>query len=99
MNNKRRNEIEKMKADLATIKVATELLAGRVQDAKDALEAIKDAEQDAYDNMPEGLQQGDRGQACEVAVSALENVVGTLETFGDALTDLDVEGDLDEATA
>jgi uncharacterized coiled-coil DUF342 family protein len=51
---------------------------------------LADAEQEKYDNMSEGLQQGDRGQAIEAAAQALSsaadaadegNVVEALENL------------------
>jgi hypothetical protein len=44
-----------------------------------ALEAIRDEEQDKFDNMPEGLQQGDVGVRIEDRVAALEEWIGELE--------------------
>jgi uncharacterized coiled-coil DUF342 family protein len=36
------------------------------------IEAIKDEEQEYYDNMPEGIQSSSKGEAAEEAVSNLE---------------------------
>lgn len=56
-------------------------LAATITDIKDALETIRDEEQEAFDNMPEGLQQGDRGQAMEEAISTLDSAIDDLENF------------------
>lgn len=37
------------------------------------LETIRDEERDSFDNMPEALQSGERGQASEAAADALES--------------------------
>jgi len=49
------------------------------------LESIKDEEQDAFDNMPESLQQGDRGQDAETAISNLEEAINSIESAISAL--------------
>lgn len=41
-------------------------------------------EQEAYDNLPEGLQEADRGQQMQEYIEALESVV-------DSLGELDIE--------
>lgn len=41
---------------------------------------LRDDEQEYFNNMPEGLQSGERGQAAENAISELDNAIGILET-------------------
>lgn len=43
------------------------------------LEQLKDETQDKFDNMPDGLQQGDTGQMLEERVSSLESFISDLE--------------------
>ena len=42
------------------------------------LEAVRDEEQEAYDNMPESLQRGDQGSAAEGTICALEEALNHL---------------------
>jgi len=72
MNDERRKEIAK----------AMTLL----QDAVNIIEAVKDEEQDSFDNMPESFQQGDKGSRMEEGISALESAVDSIQS---------AEGDLD----
>ncbi len=58
MNAQRRKEIEEVLNELA--------------DLRSRVDAIHGEEQDAYDNMPEGLKASERGQASEAAASALD---------------------------
>lgn len=60
---------------------------------KDALETLRDEEQESFDNMPEGLQQGDRGQAMEEAIGALDDAISNLEDFNAD----DINSSIDEA--
>jgi len=54
----------------------------------DALEAVRDLaaeEQEAFDAMPEGLQDSERGEAASEAAASLEEAVGMLEESIDLL--------------
>jgi polyhydroxyalkanoate synthesis regulator phasin len=75
MNNKRRESITK--------------LIGQIDDLKSQIETLTEEEQDAYDNMPESLQGGDKGDAAQAAIDALESAVSSLE---------EAVGSLEEAT-
>ena len=74
MNAQRRKAIEEVLNELA--------------DLRSRVDAIRGEEQDAYDNMPEGLKASERGQASEAAASALD---GALTAFDE------IESSLNEA--
>jgi molecular chaperone GrpE (heat shock protein) len=71
MNKSRRGQIAKIKEIL-------EELRGKVED-------LQSEEQDAFDNMSENLQQGDRGQAAEAAVDALQSAYDSIDEALDYL--------------
>lgn len=73
MNKQRRTEIEAVLNELA--------------DLRSRIESIQSDEQDAYDNMPEGLQQSERGQKAEEACSRLEDAVTAFDDIESALND------------
>jgi uncharacterized protein YhaN len=52
---------------------------GKISDALSDLRAAADEEQEYYDNMPESLQQGDRGSAAEDAASNLNQACDDIE--------------------
>jgi len=54
-------------------------IGAAILEAKDHLEAVRDAEQEAFDNLPDSLQQGERGQAMEEAIGNLESTIANLE--------------------
>jgi flagellar biosynthesis chaperone FliJ len=62
----------------------TEILV-TLERAKSDLDTIRDEEQEYYDNMPESIQGGLKGDAAQEAISALENVISSLE---DAVSEL-----------
>jgi uncharacterized coiled-coil DUF342 family protein len=59
---------------------------GEIESLKARVEELRDAEQDYYDNMPKNLQEGDKGQAADVAISALDETVDALETAVEGLS-------------
>lgn len=54
-------------------------LAGYQHQCQLLLEQVRDDEQEKFDNMPEGLQQGEKGQAIEEAVNTLTSLLDKLE--------------------
>ena len=50
----------------------------RLRAARDEIEAVKEEEQEAYDNLPESLQTGERGDAMENNISMLDEAIGSL---------------------
>ena len=79
MNQDRRAKIE---AAVEELRSALETM----QELHATLESLKNEEQEAFDNLPEGLQQADRGQSMEAIASALDDAVDTLSS---ALGDID----------
>lgn len=65
MNKQRRKELD--------------IIARELNDIKERLEALRDEEQDYYDNMPENLQGSERGEKAEVAIESLEEAASSIE--------------------
>jgi hypothetical protein len=61
MNAARRKDLEKAR--------------GMIEEAKAILEQTAEGEREYYDNMPESMQSGDKGEKADVAASALEEAV------------------------
>jgi prefoldin subunit 5 len=64
MNRERRKIIAQLVADLQAMSAAAAEIQSQAQ-------ALMDEEQEAFDNLSESLQSGERGQAMEAAVEAL----------------------------
>lgn len=73
MNNQRRKEIETVLDELAALR-------SRVED-------LQNEEQESYDNMPEGLQQSERGEKAEQAASRLEDALTAFDEIEAALNE------------
>lgn len=79
MNARRRKELQK----------AMEL----IEQAWAIVEAVKEEEIEAFENLPEGLQRSAQGEAMEEIAYGLEDVVGTLEEQAEYLNEI-IEGRL-----
>jgi DNA repair exonuclease SbcCD ATPase subunit len=101
MNEKRRNEIRALEKRLETevTEIATKL-HDLLTEIKEAYEQVRDDEQESRDNIPDGLQDGDRAQASDSAIEAIEDLISDLETheenvgeLKDAVADLVAKSD------
>lgn len=88
MNADRRKDIdgviEKIKAAMTMIEGLQEPIDTCMQEVMDSLESvpisdIKDDEQESFDNLSEGLQQAENGQAMEEAIGNLETADGAVD--------------------
>ena len=52
------------------------------------LEAIKEEEEQALDNMPESLQQTERGEAMQTAIDTIDDAMNDVESTKDNLEEL-----------
>lgn len=62
------------KARRATIRQ----IISRLESQREDIESVLSDEQEAFDNLPEGLQCGERGEAMETTIDYLENASGNL---------------------
>lgn len=90
MNKARRKELGDLMDRLTALKPALEALT----DARcihDELSSVRDDEQEAFDAMPESMQNGDRGTAMSEGIGAMEEVISLLDTLADAMESCDVD--------
>lgn len=73
MNAQRRKEIQAVLNELA--------------DLRSRVDTLHNEEQEAFDNMPEGLQASDRGQASEAAASALDDALSAFDEIETSLNE------------
>jgi hypothetical protein len=59
----------------------------KIEEARTLIEIVRDEEQDAFENMPEGLQSSERGEKMETAVSRMEDSLSELDCIVDALNE------------
>lgn len=62
-----------------------------IDEAKTIIEACRDEEQEAYDNMPEGIQESEKGEIMEEYIYQMEDAMDSAESISDVLTEI-IEG-------
>jgi hypothetical protein len=89
------------KARRAQINKAIELLQlidqGKADEACSILTDARDEEQEFLDNMPEGLAEGEKGEAAESAIASLDEAIQQLEGIDWATDDDETKGNALEA--
>lgn len=60
----------------------------RLEATKSDLEMIRDEEQEAFDNMPEGLQGSERGEAMEEGIYQIEEAMDGLDSALNSLQEV-----------
>ena len=99
MNNQRRKEIKAAEKMVNTLLTEYQKAKGDLEmfvnvkeeydDVKTDLEMLMDEEQCAYDNMPEGLQESDRGYQMQECIDALSEYIDWLTDIVDRMDDLE----------
>lgn len=74
MNKARRNEIQKCIDDLEVIKIR--------------LEYVRDDEEEAFNNLPEGLMYSEKGDTMQEYIDDLDSEIGNLEDTISNLQDI-----------
>lgn len=68
-----------------TRRKAIQNIMDKLEELMEEIEAIKDEEQEAYDNLPESLQNSERGEAMDSAVYNLDDAAENVQLVIDAL--------------
>lgn len=66
---------------------AIDKLYMQLEDLKAAIESLQEEEQEAFDNLPESLQDTERGEAMQEAVDNLEAAASSIEEAMDSLSE------------
>jgi predicted nucleic acid-binding Zn-ribbon protein len=83
MNDDRRKRLDELREKLVALDNAFEELTSEASYIKEELEGIKDEEQESFDNLPESMQNGERGEKMSTAISELENVIDGLNELAE----------------
>jgi len=80
MNAQDRKAVSGIVSELEALRSEMEALRSQVEDIGTRLRELADAEQDKFDNLSEGLQSSDNGQAIEEAASNLSDAADAAES-------------------
>lgn len=64
------------------------MIANAIEELKAQLESVRDDEQDAFDNMPESLQESERGETMQEAIDNMEYAIDNLDDAIDNLNEM-----------
>ena len=78
MNKQRRAQLQKV--------------VNMIADARELLEEIRDDEQEAFDNLPIGIQESERGEQMDSYVYLMGEIIDSLDDHECNLTDDIIEG-------
>ena len=81
MNNARRKWLRSIVEQVETVHTNLETIKD------EDLESLRDEEQEAYDNLPYGIQESDRGCRMEDIISEMEDALSSLEYAMDSLNE------------
>lgn len=81
MNNARRRRISELKTQI-------DFANNYIKEASKKLSSVLSEEQDAFDNMPEGLQSSYRGMCSEDAIDSMEEACEKLDEVIELLADI-----------
>lgn len=65
-----------------------EEIVGKIIDCREELEAIRDEEQEALDNMPENLQNSERAEIASDTIDNIDYALDSLTEAEDNLNDI-----------
>ena len=74
MNKERRKSIER--------------IVDKLNEIQADLTSIRGDEEEAYDNLPEGIQSSERGDSMQEAIDAMDDADGSLQEAIDYLTEI-----------
>ena len=80
MNNTRRKEIARIRGQL-------EELSAKLSELHGDIDNVLSEEQEAFDAMPESLQEGERGQTMQTALDNLHGALDEADTLTSAVDD------------
>lgn len=79
MDNNRRKEIKDVIDRIGNFEIEISETMSKLEDLKSDVESILDDEEEARDNIPESLQDGERYEKADAACDNLSNAVNSLE--------------------
>ena len=91
MNNQRRNNLYKIIDQIESLKSAVNALRNEGGDIRDQLDVEHDNEQESFNNLPESLQQSEKGQDMQIAIEHIELASSAIGDLFTALEDFDFD--------
>lgn len=81
---------------ITELQAKADALIGHLEEIESGVRSLADAERQKFENMTEGLQQAEGGQAIDAAANALSEAADAAETAKEAVEE--IASKLDEAS-
>lgn len=100
MNKVRRKTLESIQEKLKGFRSETDFLGGVLEEFREDIESVMEDEEMAYDNLPESLQDAERGENMQSAIDAMGNAIDSVDEAISALENAidEIDGLLNEAS-
>lgn len=93
MNKARRKDLtdvaKQVRDALAIAEPHLHTLKDALTDARERLEGLREEEQEAYEALPESIQNGDRGNAMQESIELMSECDGNLSNAEDTISSID----------
>ena len=91
MNNNRRKTLKSLIKQLEEVYEKFENLKSDCEEISQAISDIRNEEEEAYDNLPEGIQESERGERMQEVIEHLESAIDEIDNvdIDDILSYLD----------
>lgn len=98
MNKDRRKELDAIREKLVIAQNQWGAMQTTLEDVRDELTGVKEAEQESFDALPESVQNGERGEKMSTAISEMENAIDAVNELAENEPDFDTWlGNIDTA--
>lgn len=84
MNNARRKQLKAIATELKALHDRLQEVAA-IDSQREQLESVKEGEDEAFNNLSENLQNGERGEQMQQHVSDMEEAISLLEDFSNEM--------------
>ena len=99
MNQQKRKELKEQLDKLEKVKIEVDLIVKQLKEIESKIEIFMNEEENAYDNLPNSLQQGEKGSYMLKTIDQMNDVIDGInfvrselssrdDNFQDAITDL-----------
>ena len=82
MNKRRRKELEQLKSEFEQVCLDVNEALEKLEELKENIECLKEEEEEAYDNLPESLQEAEKGEAMQAAIDYMASAIDAVDVVG-----------------
>lgn len=89
MNQQRRKELKEQLDKLKKVKIEVDLIVKQLKEIESKIETLMNEEENAYDNLPNSLQQGEKGSYMLKTIDQMNDAIDSIDFIGSELSSTD----------